>query len=219
MTGDADSRVLVLLRHGESEGNARNMFTGWMDLGLTAKGEDEARAVGRIFRQEGFTFRHVFVSALGRTMATARLLASEMERAPDDFHVSSALNERDYGQLSGLNKDEARQRWGDEQVRIWRRSYATAPPGGESLRDVVARVVPYYLRSILPLVLRGEPTLVVSHGNVLRALTMAIEGHGPNEIATIEYAPSEAVVYRLHADATVGGGERVAPPVVDGKDP
>jgi 2,3-bisphosphoglycerate-dependent phosphoglycerate mutase len=89
-------------------------------------------------------------------METARLLASELERVPDDFYVSASLNERDYGQLAGLNKDEARQRWGDEKVRVWRRSYATAPPGGESLRDVVARVAPYYLRSILPLVLRVE---------------------------------------------------------------
>jgi len=217
LTGDSDSRVLVLLRHGESEGNARNVFTGWMDLGLTAKGEAEARAAGRGFRREGLSFSHVFVSALGRTMETARLLASELEHAPEDFHVSAALNERDYGQLSGLNKDEARRRWGEEQVRLWRRSYATAPPGGESLRDVVARAAPYYLRSILPLVLRGEPTLVVSHGNVLRALTMAIEGYGPNEIATVEYAPAEAMVYRLHADATIAGCGRVAPPVIDGK--
>lgn len=137
MTGASDSRVFVLLRHGESQGNARNVFTGWMDLGLTAKGENEAHAVGRSFRQEGLSFRHMFVSALGRTMETARLLASELERVPDDFYVSAALNERDYGQLAGLNKDEARQRWGDEQVRVWRRSYATAPHLGFRGRAVV----------------------------------------------------------------------------------
>lgn len=108
-----------------------------MDLGLTAKGENEAHAVGRSFRQEGLSFRHVFVSALGRTMETARLLASELERVPDDFYVSAALNERDYGELAGLNKDEARQRWGDEQVRVWRRSYATAPHLGFRGRAVV----------------------------------------------------------------------------------
>ncbi|CAM5287357.1 2,3-bisphosphoglycerate-dependent phosphoglycerate mutase [Aquamicrobium terrae] len=212
----SDSRTLVLLRHGESEGNARNVFTGWIDLGLTAKGKDEARAVGRSFRRRGLAFPHIFVSALDRTRETARLLAGGLEHTPDDFHVSAALNERDYGELAGLNKDEARQRWGDEQVRLWRRSYVTAPPGGESLRDVVARAAPYYLRSILPLVLRGEPCLVVSHGNVLRALTMAIEGFGPNEIEKIEYAPAEAIVYHLHADSTIASRERVPPPVIDG---
>lgn len=209
-------RTLVLLRHGESEGNARNVFTVWIDLGLTEKGRDEARAVGRSFLRHGLSFMHIFVSALDRTRQTARLLAGELEHQPDHCLVSAALNERDYGQLSGLNKDEARQRWGEEQVRLWRRTYATAPPGGESLRDVVARAAPFYLRSILPLVLRGEPTLVVSHGNVLRALTIAIEGYGPNEIEKIEYAPAEAIIYRLHADATIAGRERIPPPVVGG---
>ena len=212
--GISGSRTLVLLRHGESEGNAENVFTGWIDLGLTGKGKDEARAVGRSFRRQGLAFTHIFVSALDRTRETARLLAGGLEHPPDHIHVSAALNERDYGELAGLNKDEARQRWGEEQVRLWRRSYVTAPPGGESLRDVVARAVPYYLRSILPLVLRGELSLVVSHGNVLRALTMAIEGYGPTEIEKIEYAPAEAIIYRLHADATIAGGERIPPPIL-----
>lgn len=209
-----NDRVLVLLRHGESEGNARNVFTGWLDLGLTAKGEEEARAVGRRFREEGLSFEHVFVSALRRTMDTARLLASELEREPEAFHVSIELNERDYGELSGLNKDDARRKWGDEQVRLWRRSYAATPPGGESLRDVVARAAPYYLRSILPLVLRGQQTLVVSHGNVLRALTMVLEGYGPDAIAKIEYVPGEAVIYRLNADATFAASSQIAAPTI-----
>lgn len=203
-------RVLVLLRHGESEGNAKNVFTGWIDLGLSSKGEDEAAAVGKRFHEIGLSFKHVFVSTLGRTVETARLLMKQLGSEPDDFYVSAALDERDYGQLSGLNKDEARQRWGNDQIRIWRRSYAEAPPGGESLRDVVARAAPYYLRSILPLVLRGQETLVVSHGNVLRALTMAIEGYDPDQISKIEFAPAEALIYRLEADATIASRDRFA---------
>ena len=210
-----NSRVLVLVRHGESEGNAENIFTGWIDRGLTRRGEEEARAVGRRFRDLGLVFDHVFVSMLGRTMATARLLIDELGTEPGDFRAAADLDERDYGQLSGLNKDEARRRWGDEQVRQWRRSYAISPPGGESLRDVVARAAPYYLRSILPLVLRGRKTLVVSHGNVLRALTMSIEGYDPDAIQTIEYAPGEAVIYRLEADATVMTRERLPAPDLD----
>ena len=209
---EAPHGKLVILRHGESEGNAANVFTGWLDLGLTGRGEEEAHDVGKRFREMGLSFQHVFVSALRRTADTARLLASELAEAPSAFYVSAALNERDYGELAGLNKDEARQRWGEEQVRIWRRSYAVAPPGGESLRDVVARAVPYYLRTILPPLLRGEIVLIVSHGNVLRALTMALEDYAPDEISTVEYAPAEAVFYRLKADATIATKERLAAP-------
>jgi 2,3-bisphosphoglycerate-dependent phosphoglycerate mutase len=215
----AARRVLALVRHGESEGNAANTFTGWFDPGLTGYGREEMHAAGRRLRRLGHSFDHVFTSRLRRTIDSAALLVDALGCAPVAVHPAIELNERDYGQLAGLNKDEARRRWGDEQVRIWRRSYAVPPPGGESLRDVVARVAPYYLHSILPRVLRGEPVLVVAHGNVLRALTMIVEAVEPDTIQTIEYATGEIVIYRIGADAVFESRERDRAPVMAETEP
>ncbi len=182
---------LVLVRHGQSTWNAKNLFTGWRDPELSSLGIEEARTAGNRLQRAGFHFEGVFVSHLGRAQETW---------APER---SEALNERDYGDLSGLNKDEARQKWGEEQVHIWRRSYAVAPPGGESLRDTVARVLPYYIHTILPSVLRRRHTLLVAHGNSLRSLVMALDGHTSTSITSVEIPTGVPWVYTLRADSSV----------------
>ena len=196
-------RTLVLLRHGQSEWNLKNLFTGWKDPALTEVGIKEATAAGERLKAHGVTFQHAFTSALSRAQHTTTL-ALEAMGAPDVPTTRDArLNERDYGDLSGLNKAEAAQKWGDEQVMIWRRSYDTPPPGGESLRDTLARVLPYYCQDILPCVLRGEPTVVVAHGNSLRALLMVLERANKETIMGMELETGVPVVYRLRADSTV----------------
>jgi len=199
MTG----RILVLVRHGESEWNEKNLFTGWRDVALTANGIDEARAAGRKLKAEGLRFDVAFTSGLVRAQHSLALVLEEMGQKGIAVFKDQALNERDYGDLAGLNKDEARARWGAEQVKIWRRSYDVAPPGGESLRDTAARVLPYYIQEILPRVLRGENVLVCAHGNSLRALVMVLERLSPKKIVSRELATGIPQLYRLNADATV----------------
>jgi 2,3-bisphosphoglycerate-dependent phosphoglycerate mutase len=195
-------RLLVLVRHGQSEWNLKNLFTGWKDIGLTEVGIAEARAAGRMLKAQGFAFDIGFTSALKRAQDTMTIMLDEMGlRIP--VRQDGALNERDYGELSGLNKDDARARWSAEQVHIWRRSYDVAPPGGESLRDTAARVLPYYIAEILPCVLRGERVLVTAHGNSLRALVMVLDRLGPKEIVARELATGVPLIYHLNADATV----------------
>jgi len=196
-------RTLVLIRHGQSDWNLKNLFTGWKDPGLTEVGVEEAREAGRRLKKIGVAFDTSFTSALSRAQDTTRLVLEELGQ-PDLPTVEDArLNERDYGDLSGLNKADAAKKWGDEQVMIWRRSYDVPPPGGESLRDTLARVLPYYCQDILPCVLRGERTVVVAHGNSLRALLMVLERATPETIPGIELATGIPVVYRLRADSTV----------------
>lgn len=197
------SRHLILTRHGESVGNLANVFTGWTDLDLTPRGRDQAMAVGEQLRALDIPVRHAFSSGLRRAQQSAEIVLSSLGRTDVEMTFDKALNERDYGELTGLDKDEARSRWGAEQVQIWRRSYDQAPPGGESLRDTVARVLPFFLRHVLPEVMREAATLIVAHGNSLRALIMALDGLTPTEIPTFELATGETVVYRLAADTTV----------------
>src|SRR6516164_1083200 len=142
-------RLLVLVRHGESEWNLKNLFTGWMDVDLTEKGVVEARAAGRRLKAQGISFDVAFTSALIRAQRSLDLILEEMGQSKIAIFRDQALNERDYGNLSGLNKDDARAKWGAEQVQLWRRSYDVAPPGGESLKDTTARVLPYYIQEIL----------------------------------------------------------------------
>jgi 2,3-bisphosphoglycerate-dependent phosphoglycerate mutase len=198
-----NERVLVLVRHGQSEWNLKNLFTGWKDPGLTELGVQQARTAGIRLRREGIRFDVAFTSALSRAQETCRLILEEVGQPNLKVVENQALNERDYGDLSGLNKDEARARWGAEQVHLWRRSYAVQPPGAESLRDTVARVLPYYVQVILPDVLRGECVLVAAHGNSLRALVMVLDGMTPETIPGLELATGLPFVYRLNADATV----------------
>lgn len=194
-------RLLVMVRHGQSEWNLKNLFTGWRDPGLTEKGVAEARAAGAMLKAKGFTFDMAYTSTLIRAQHTLTLMLEELEQRSLQTIRDQALNERDYGELTGLNKDDARKKWGEEQVLLWRRSYDVPPPGGESLRDTMARALPYYVKKILPDVLSGKRVLVSAHGNSLRAMIMAIEGLSPEEILKRELHTGAPVVYRLGADS------------------
>jgi 2,3-bisphosphoglycerate-dependent phosphoglycerate mutase len=196
-------RLLVLVRHGQSEWNLKNLFTGWRDVDLTEQGVAEAKEAGRKLKAQGITFDVGFTSALKRAQRTLDILLGEMGQTGLPIIRNQALNERDYGDLSGLNKDDARKKWGEEQVHIWRRSYDIAPPGGESLRDTLARTLPYYVQEILPAVLQGKRTVVAAHGNSLRALVMVLEKLSPEGILKREIATGVPIIYHLNADATV----------------
>jgi 2,3-bisphosphoglycerate-dependent phosphoglycerate mutase len=196
-------RLLVLARHGQSDWNLKNLFTGWKDPGLTELGVEEARTAGRRLKEMGIRFDIAFTSALSRAQRTCELILEEIGQSGLETIKDQALNERDYGDLSGLNKDDARARWGEEQVHLWRRSYDISPPGGESLKDTVARVLPYYMREILPRVMRGEKVLVAAHGNSLRALVMVLDGLDAKTIPSMELATGIPLVYRRNADTTV----------------
>jgi 2,3-bisphosphoglycerate-dependent phosphoglycerate mutase len=191
------SRTLILVRHGESEWNLKNLFTGWKNPDLTEKGIGEARLAGQRLKAAGFLPDYCFTSALKRAQHTLDLMLEEMAVVNITITRNQALNERDYGDLSGLNKDDARQKWGEEQVHIWRRSYDVPPPGGESLKDTAARTLPYYEAEIEPMVRAGMTILVAAHGNSLRALVMKIEGLTPEQILKRELATGEPVIYRL----------------------
>lgn len=197
------SGTLVLVRHGQSEWNLKNLFTGWRDVELTEQGHDEAKAAGKKLAALGLKFDLAYTSVLKRAQNTLQHILDEVGQPKLTIIKNLALNERDYGDLSGLNKDDARAKWGEEQVHIWRRSYDIAPPGGESLKDTGARVWPYYLHEMQQHVLRGENLLVVAHGNSLRALIMALDGLTPDDIVKLELGTGVPVVYRLNADSTV----------------
>ena len=196
-------RLLVLVRHGQSEWNLKNLFTGWKDPDLTEQGVAEAVEAGRKLKGQGLVFDVAFTSVLTRAQHTLDLMLDQLGQKNIPVHKDIALNERDYGDLSGLNKDDARKKWGEDQVLIWRRSYDVPPPGGESLKDTLARTLPYYVREILPCVLRGERTLIAAHGNSLRALIMVLEKLSPEGILKRELATGVPIIYRLNADATV----------------
>jgi len=200
-------RLLVLVRHGQSEWNLKNLFTGWRDVDLTPAGIEEAKTAGRKLKAKGLAFDVGYTSALKRAQRSLDLMLGELGTPSIPITRDLALNERDYGDLSGLNKDDARAKWGEEQVHVWRRSYATAPPGGESLRDTGARVWPYYIHRILPDVLNGKRVLIAAHGNSLRALIMALDGMTADEVVKTELATGVPVVYRLNADSTVASKE------------
>ena len=203
-------RLLVLVRHGQSEWNLKNLFTGWKDPDLTEQGIAEAKDAGRKLKAQGLSFDVAFTSDLLRAQHTLDLILSEIGQTDLPTKRDLALNERDYGDLSGLNKDDARKKWGEDQVLIWRRSYDVPPPGGESLRDTAARVLPYHIQEILPRVLRGQRVLVTAHGNSLRALVMVLDRLSPKEIIAREIATGVPMVYRLNADATVAEHQELA---------
>jgi 2,3-bisphosphoglycerate-dependent phosphoglycerate mutase len=201
------SGTLVLVRHGQSDWNLKNLFTGWRDPDLTELGVQEANAGGKALAETGIKFDIAFTSTLTRAQRTCQMVLDNVGQSELETIRDEALNERDYGDLSGLNKDDARAKWGDEQVHIWRRSYDVPPPGGESLRDTGARVWPYYLSQILPRVLRGETVLVAAHGNSLRSLVMVLEGMSKEQILNLNLATGVPVVYKLNADSTVASKE------------
>jgi len=197
------SGTLVLVRHGQSEWNLKNLFTGWRDVDLSELGHEEARAAGKRIAARGLKFDIAFTSALIRAQKTCQYILDAVGQGSLETIRNQALNERDYGDLAGLNKDDARARWGEEQVHVWRRSYDIAPPGGESLRDTGARVWPYYMHDIQPHVLRGGTVLIAAHGNSLRALIMALDGLTSDEVVKLELATGLPIVYRLNQDSTV----------------
>jgi len=200
---EMSERLLVLVRHGQSDWNLKNLFTGWKDPDLTGQGVAEAKDAGRKLKAQGLKFDIAFTSVLTRAQHTLDLILAEIGQSGLPTKRNLALNERDYGDLSGLNKDDARKKWGEEQVLIWRRSYDVAPPGGESLKDTLARALPYFVQEILPCVLRGERVLVAAHGNSLRALIMVLERLSPEGILKRELATGVPIIYRLNADATL----------------
>jgi 2,3-bisphosphoglycerate-dependent phosphoglycerate mutase len=200
--------TLILVRHGESEWNLKNLFTGWRNPDLTEKGIGEARATGQKLKAAGYRPDAYFTSALRRAQHTLDLILDELGITEVTITRSKLLNERDYGDLAGLNKDDARARWGEEQVLIWRRSYDVPPPGGESLKDTAARTLPYYEEHIVPELKAGRTVLVAAHGNSLRSIVMAIEELTPDEILKRELATGEPVVYRIGDDGKLA--EKVA---------
>ena len=199
----AGENVLVLVRHGESEWNRANRFTGWKDVGLTEEGVSEAHHAGAMLKETGQRFDCAFTSTLKRAHNTLDIILEELGQGRLPTVKAAALNERDYGELVGIDKDEARKRWGAEQVHLWQRSYDIAPPGGESLKDTALRVVPFFEKWIVPELQKGKSVVVVAHGNSLRSLIMQLDRLGPDEVMEVELGTASPLIYRLNADGTV----------------
>lgn len=199
----AMKNVLVLVRHGESEWNRLNMFTGWQDVDLTEEGVAEAHRAGAMLKAEGAHIDLAFTSLLKRAQNTLKIILSELDQDNLPIVFDAALNERHYGDLVGLNKDEARQRWGEEQVHLWQRSYDIAPPGGESLKDTAARVLPFYTKRIVPELQAGKNVLLVAHGNSLRSLVMHLDRLSPEQVKELTISTGMPLIYRLRPDGTV----------------
>jgi len=192
---------LVLLRHGESQWNLENRFTGWVDIPLSPKGEQEAKDAGR--KLAGMRFDRAFSSVLTRAIETLRIVLDVTGQAGIPVERHQALNERMYGDLQGLNKAETAKKYGEQQVKIWRRSYDVRPPGGESLKDTAARVLPYYEQKIKPCVLAGETILVAAHGNSLRALVMELDGLSQAEVLELNIPTGIPLLYELDGSGKV----------------
>ncbi|MEJ8475129.1 2,3-bisphosphoglycerate-dependent phosphoglycerate mutase [Roseibium algae] len=203
-------RLLVLVRHGQSEWNLKNLFTGWKDPDLTAQGVEEAKTAGAQLRDMKLEFDVAYTSVLQRAQKTLTIILEELGQQGLETIKDQALNERDYGDITGMNKDEAREQFGEEQVHIWRRSFDVPPPGGESLKMTAERVLPYYRREILPQVLSSKRTIVAAHGNSLRALIMELEKLSPEEILKRELGTGTPVIYRLNEDGEVVSVEDLA---------
>lgn len=197
------TNTLVLVRHGQSEWNLKNLFTGWKDVDLTEQGVAEAHEAGKALKARALHFDLAFTSELIRAQRTLDIMLGELGQTDLEIRKDLALNERDYGDLTGLNKDDARERWGDEQVHIWRRSFDVPPPGGESLKDTAARTLPYYRSAIRPEVLSGKSILIAAHGNSLRSLVMELEEMTPEEILKVNIATGAPIIYTLDADGKV----------------
>jgi 2,3-bisphosphoglycerate-dependent phosphoglycerate mutase len=216
---------LVLVRHGQSQWNLENRFTGWWDVDLSDQGVAEARAAGKLLKERGFEFDRCFTSVLTRAIRTLHLILHEMDSlwlpVAKDWH----LNERHYGGLTGLNKAEMIEKVGAEQVKIWRRSYDIPPPplpedseydvsrdrryagvpvpDTESLKDTIARALPYYELEIVPALQRNERVLVAAHGNSIRGIIKHLSGIGDQEIVGVEIPTGQPLVYELNDDLSV----------------
>ena len=194
---------LTLVRHGQSDWNNKNLFTGWENPGLTKKGVEEAHKTGNLLKEENKNYSYLFTSILDRAINTADIILEELGIDQINIIRDQALNERDYGELTGLNKDAARKKWGEDQVHIWRRSFDIPPPGGESLKDTAERVIPYFRDKILPLLIEDNNILISAHGNSLRALIMYLEKISEDEIVKLEIATGQPIVYKLDEDLQV----------------
>jgi 2,3-bisphosphoglycerate-dependent phosphoglycerate mutase len=192
---------LILLRHGQSQWNLENRFTGWVDIPLTDKGREEALAAGKRFKD--IKIDHAFTSALVRAQESLTFALKGAEQTGVPIDQDKALNERMYGDLQGLNKAETAEKFGAEQVHIWRRSYDVPPPNGESLKDTAARTIPYYESNILPYLKKGVNVLVVAHGNSLRSIVMQVEHMTPEQILKTEIPTGEPIVYDLDKNGEV----------------
>ena len=186
---------LFLVRHGQSQWNLENRFTGWQDIDITELGQQEARQAGVALAHEPIDI--AYTSTLIRAQHTLKIILDEMGNPPIPIVIDAALNERGYGKLEGLNKDETAEKYGAEQVHIWRRSFDVPPPGGESLKDTYERVIPYYEHFIAPKLKEGKNVLVVAHGNSLRALIMFLEHLSPEQILEREIATGQPIDYQV----------------------
>jgi 2,3-bisphosphoglycerate-dependent phosphoglycerate mutase len=198
------SRNLILVRHGQSEWNAKNLFTGWKDPGLTDQGVSEAKNAGKLILEQKIEFDVMYTSMLSRAQKTGDIILGILNHKEIPIIKNEALNERHYGSLAGLNKDDARKKWGEEQVHIWRRSFDMPPPEGESLKDTADRVLPYFETEIMPKVISGSSILIAAHGNSLRALIMKLDSISPEDIVKLEIPTGAPIQYEFTADGDVG---------------
>ena len=190
-------RNLVLVRHGQSEWNAKNLFTGWKNPGLTETGVKEAISAGKLIKDEKINFDIMYTSKLIRAQLTGNTILEIINQSDIPIIKDTALNERNYGSLAGLNKDDARKKWGEEQVHIWRRSYDIPPPDGESLENTAERVLPYFNKEILPKVVSGSNILIAAHGNSLRSLIMQLDELSKEEILNLEIPTGAPIKYKF----------------------
>ena len=197
------SRNLILVRHGQSEWNAKNLFTGWKDPGLTDQGVSEAKNAGKLILEQNIEFDVMYTSMLSRAQKTGDIILGILNHKEIPIIKNEALNERHYGSLAGLNKDDARKKWGDEQVHIWRRSFDIPPPDGESLKDTADRVLPYFETEIMPKVISGSSILIAAHGNSLRALIMKLDSISSEDIVKLEIPTGAPIQYEFTSDGMV----------------
>jgi 2,3-bisphosphoglycerate-dependent phosphoglycerate mutase len=197
------TRNLILVRHGQSEWNEQNLFTGWKDPGLTELGIKEAKNAGSLISDKGIQFDEMFTSMLVRAQDTGAIILDSINQQNIPITKNKALNERNYGSLAGLNKDDARKKWGEEQVHIWRRSFDIPPPEGESLKDTAKRVLPYFHEYIMPKVIQGLSILVAAHGNSLRALIMELDLISSEDIVKLEIPTGAPIQYEFNQNGEV----------------
>jgi 2,3-bisphosphoglycerate-dependent phosphoglycerate mutase len=197
------TRNLILVRHGQSEWNEQNLFTGWRDPGLTKLGIQEAKKAGSLISDKGIRFDEMFTSMLVRAQNTGAIILDSIGQQDIPITKNQSLNERNYGSLAGLNKDDARKKWGKEQVHIWRRSFDIPPPEGESLKDTAERVLPYFKANIMPKVLQGSSILVAAHGNSLRALIMELDSISSEDIVKLEIPTGAPIQYEFNSSGEV----------------
>ena len=204
-----EHNFLVLVRHGQSEWNAKNLFTGWKDPGLTKKGEEEAENAGAQINEREIEFSAMYTSVLKRAQITGQAILEGINQTNIPVIKDQALNERDYGDLAGLNKDDARKEWGEEQVHIWRRSYDVPPPGGESLKNTAERVLPYFNEVIMPRLMNGENVLIAAHGNSLRSLVMQLDNLSKEEVLSLEIPTGAPILYSFNGEPSPSSKENL----------